>query len=448
LLNKTAFNYDATGLLSEVVRADTSTTTNVYDSRNLLEQTIDPMTSPTRFAYDDAKRLTKTTDPLNRSVSVGYDADGRATSAKTQLAYTTVNTLDVLGQKTKTTDAANKEIKYTYDKDGRIRTLTNRLEKVYEWTYSDDLLTTTNTTPLTKRTVSVLNSRGLQSSLTPPSGSQTTFDSYDDEGRLLQKTDGEGVTTLTYYANGLLKDVTEGGHTTHREYDDFDRLKSYQDGEGNTIGYNYDKASNLIQISYPSSTSNPINVNYAYDSLNRLHTVTDWANRITTYTYDALGRVKNIARPNGTATNLIYDAASQLKRVEEYNPQSVLSQLQALQYDADGRINWQLTSPAPGSFTVPPDVAVYDADNRLSTWQGNAVSHDDNGNMTYGPLPDGNMGIYVYDTRNRLKASPGQTYRYNPDGNRVEVSGTQYLIDPNAALSRASSAKPRCWTMS
>ncbi|MDD3179009.1 MAG: hypothetical protein PHQ04_01515 [Opitutaceae bacterium] len=65
--------------------------------------------------------------------------------------------------------------------------------------------------------------------------------------------------------------------------------------------------------------------------------------------------------------------------------------------------------------------------------------HDADGNMTYGPLPSGSLAPYTYDTRNRLTNAGGSGYRCNPDGLRVEITGTgaaTFVVDPNAALSR------------
>lgn len=56
--------------------------------------------------------------------------------------------------------------------------------------------------------------------------------------------------------------------------------------------------------------------------------------------------------------------------------------------------------------------------------------------MTSGPLPDGTAGTYAYDTRNRLTATAGHTYRYNPEGHRVQVDSITYVVDPSASLSR------------
>ena len=52
----------------------------------------------------------------------------------------------------------------------------------------------------------------------------------------------------------------------------------------------------MTNLIYPGNRT----VTYAYDSLNRLTNVTDWASRQTTFTYDLANRLTSITRPNGT----------------------------------------------------------------------------------------------------------------------------------------------------
>jgi RHS repeat-associated protein len=85
---------------------------------------------------------------------------------------------------------------------------------------------------------------------------------------------------------------------------------------------------------------------------------------------------------------------------------------------------------------MPESTMTYDADNRIAGWNGNTVDHDTNGNMTFGPLPDGNMSIYTYDAYDRLASAGGVQSRYNPEGLRVEADGATYVVNPNSGLSQ------------
>src|SRR5207247_96802 len=150
---------------------------------------------------------------------------------------------------------------------------------------------------------------------------------------------------------------------------------------------------------------------------------------------------------------IYYDAAGQQRQIEERTgtTSAGLVWLRALRYDqttnngnfsqSDGELTWHFTYPAPASFTLPADTATYDDDNRLASWtpgggSAQSVTFDNDGNMTAGPQPDGTSGSYTYDTRNRLTAHNGVSYRYSPDGHRVQAGSVTFVVDPAASLSR------------
>ncbi|MFT3868476.1 MAG: RHS repeat-associated core domain-containing protein [Nibricoccus sp.] len=436
--NKVDYDYDALGNLIEVKGADGQVVKSQhYDERNLLGFTIDAFGNDTQFKYDDASRLKETIDPLVRHTYFDYDANGQRNYMKTALGHETDSVYNSLGLVDSTGDAMGFSIIHGYDKDGRPKTLKNRREQTYTWTYDDVARKVTTKTPEQKSTIVEKDTRGLLKTVTAPSLRVTEFKEYDAEGRLLKQKDGLGIeTTFSYYPNGMLHEVSEGGMTTHREYDDFNRLKLYRDGDGNTLQYTYDAAGNLETITYPGNKV----VTYGYDAYNRMASVSDWNGRVTSYAYDAGGRLKQVYRPNGTKRNMQYDAASQLCFVQELDVLGNVIWQQVLRYDKDGRIDLAVTAPVSdsgGVTSAPYYSATYDNDNRLETWNDVPVIHDDDGNMTLGPLPkDGSFGSYTYDGRNRLSSCNNVSYGYNPEGHRYRVGSIHYLVDPNASLSR------------
>lgn len=433
-------DHDALGHLTEVKRGPAGsqvvTLTHSYsDPRTLLTASTDALGNAVNYTYSATQQVATVKDPLNRTATLGYDEDQRRTTSQTPLGFVTTSILDSRGLQDGVQDAENQLTDYTYDKDGRMTVLANRLNKAFGWSYNDPARTITATTPTGKTTTTVASTRGLPATVTEPSGQQTSFTTYDAEGRLLQKTDSVGTTTYTYWPNGLPKQVTENGRTTYREYDSLNRLSRYDDGEGNTLNYTYYPSGELATIVYPGNKT----VTYAYDDFGRLWHVTDWSNRVTTYTYDNASRLTRIDRPNGTYRTQEYDAASQLTLIREYTSGGALLVRQELRYDLDGRITYNFIHPKPASVTLASDDLLYDDDNQLSTWNGNNVIFDADGNMTNGPLPSGAFGAHGYDSRNRLTSAGGNNYRYSPDGLRVEITGTgaaTFVIDPNAALSR------------
>ncbi|MGH8017276.1 MAG: RHS repeat-associated core domain-containing protein [Opitutaceae bacterium] len=285
------------------------------------------------------------------------------------------------------------------------------------------------------------STRGLVTKITEPSQQATNITAWDNEGRVTAMQDGVGTAGLTYWENGLPKEATEtisgAARTSYRGYDRLNRLVEYRDGEGNTLRYSYYPDNRLKTITYPDGVKT---VTYTYDDFGRLKTVTDWANRTTTYHYDAASRLERIDRPNNTKRELAYTDANELRQVTERAANGSVIWFTRLTRDDDSRITDRFVRPAAAAFTPPIDTMTFDADNRIATFGGATVVHDDDGNMTSGPLPSGTTATYSYDARNRLTAAGGVSYRYATDGQRVSVTSegavTSYAVDPNTSLSR------------
>ncbi len=81
----------------------------------------------------------------------------------------------------------------------------------------------------------------------------------------------------------------------------------------------------------------------------------------------------------------------------------------------------------------------YDDANRLKTYNGQSVTYDEKGNMTYGPV-DGKMQELTYDCRNRLVEAGGVSYTYDAENTRISTTEngltTEYVTDTGGSLSR------------
>lgn len=98
-----------------------------------------------------------------------------------------------------------------------------------------------------------------------------------------------------------------------------------------------------------------------------------------------------------------------------------------------------------GDGTVTVSIAMtYDEDNRLLTYNGQAVEYDPEGNMTRGPL-NGGMAEFTYDCRNRLvkvREEDGLVTAYEYDAENVRtavITGgirTEYTTDRESTYSR------------
>ena len=122
------------------------------------------------------------------------------------------------------------------------------------------------------------------------------------------------------------------------------------------------------------------------------------------YTYDSLNRVT-------------------VRTIRNISNNSIIS-IESFNYDAAGNV----TSAPSSSFA-------YDTNNRLISFNGNAVSYDLDGNM----VSNGSFTC-TYDSANRLVSAGGHTYTYNAEGVRIRNlcydADTTYTYDTNCSLSK------------
>lgn len=83
-----------------------------------------------------------------------------------------------------------------------------------------------------------------------------------------------------------------------------------------TDGYTYDEAGNRTSLITASDTTF-----YTFDVLNRLETVNDPHDGVTTYTYDAVGNQAGITCPNETVTEYTYNKLNRLRCQVEFDLQ-------------------------------------------------------------------------------------------------------------------------------
>lgn len=450
-------NYDGVGNLVSLIDRREHETTWVYDPLNHMESMTDPYTNTTIYHWDSRDFQTGVTTPLLHRTKIVPDAAGNVVEVIDPLLNPTTFELDANGNVILETNAENEELIYTYDPlDRRTSILNIRDETVFygydengNWNSLTDARPETFTmnhdalnrqigvsTPGNRSTLIHYNDRGLVESVVKPSSATTTF-VYDDAGRIASKTDGVGTTAYTYDDNGNVLTITENGKTITRTYDELNRLTSYTDESENTISYGYDANSNLTSLTYPGGTKT---VTYTYDKLDRLKTVTDWNNLVTTYTWDDDGRLTKIERPNDTIRQIDHDAANRVTKIQERNANGILIAYYEFTYDNVGKITQMFSLPKPAGAVIPEFTATYDPDNRLETLNGLAVVHDDDGNMTYGPLTTDDFVTHIYDARNRLTAVDGAGYGYDAEDNRTSITTsegtTSMVIDPSATLSR------------
>src|SRR5439155_10011173 len=118
--------------------------------------------------------------------------------------------------------------------------------------------------------------------------------------------------------------------------------------------------------------------------------------------YDLTGRRTSLALANGIVAAYTYDAASELAGVSYSLAGNVLGDL-SYTYDQDAR-RTQVSGSWARMVTPNPttSIALYNAGNQLTSWNGNALNYDANGNLIW----DG-ASVYTWDARNHLASASG-----------------------------------------
>lgn len=350
--NRTVYSYDALGRLTgeedplghrssraydgqwhmvSLTDPRSNTTTLTYDGNHNLMETENALSARWTNSYDSQFRLVGAADPLGQLLDYSCDAEHHPTrtriypasgqTVETEASYFasgltqtvtdgrgTVTTFshDAYGNPNASQTGSQSAVTSTHDAIGRMTALTDQMGNTTTFTHDD---------------------RGLVTSRTDPFGNTVHF-TYDAAGRLVSKTDRNGQTTaytytptgnidtvsypdsssvaFSYDINDRLSSMTDTlGNTTYVR-DAAGRVVSHTDAHGFTVGYAYDPAGNLTQMTYPGNKP----VTYAYDALNRLVTVTDWQGRTATYTYDAAGRPTSLTHFNNTVTFYVVKRSS------------------------------------------------------------------------------------------------------------------------------------------
>ena len=327
-----------------------------------------------------------------------------------------------------------------YDGAGNQVILTNRNGNVWQFQF-DGANRLTNTIPPSpmQPASQTFNPQGLVSSTTDPAR-QTTYFYYDGKGRLTNRTDNTGTTLYRLDADGNMTNVSENGLTNSWAFDAYDRVSTYKDAYGNLIQYKYDPNGNLTNLVYPGGK----NVYYTFDSNNHLTQVKDWSGRVTTLAYDLDERLTNITRPNGTYRSISYDSAGEETNIWEKMPNGLPIAWFRYDWNPNATMQWEFAAPLPHTNAPPTRSMTYDADNRLSQFQGPTMSSlqsvgvDQDGNLTNGPATNDTFVGYAYDARNRLSSAGGVANAYDAMNNRIgQTYGTNsisYVVNPNAKL--------------
>ena len=292
----TSYTYDGIGRkISETVVSDTEksglTTSYTYDADNQVTQETDPATVDQVTNAEHIPQITTAYD-LDGDVNSKVTADigPSATRNASRAVSYTYNSYD---QKASSTDAANATTSYTYDAYGNQISKKDPAGNVTAYTYDPDghLLTTT----LDGYTGSP---SGSQSATNVTIESRA----YDPAGRLASVSDGmDRVTAYTYTDDGLTASVTRTGPSSSVKYveeaDTYDPagnlITKVTNNGATTTDYAVDAGNQVTsQTVDPNGLDRVTASTYDLDDHVVTHAVSQGSGtavQSTSYTYDPMG---------------------------------------------------------------------------------------------------------------------------------------------------------------
>jgi RHS repeat-associated protein len=402
----TSFTCNGSGLRTSVTDSLGNKTTFGYRGGDLIEVT-DPLGRKKTFVYDMLGREVSKTEPDGTVTLAEFDLNDRIVKAVDAVKGSTEYSFDENGNPSTVRMANASSISYIYDATNRLRERTDALGRTERWTY---------------------DALGHVLSATDRKGQVTTF-SYDVLNRPVLTTyaDGSGI-QATYDVigrrTGLLDSLTGAIDWT---YDDLDRLTSEVSPQG-ALQYTYDRAGQRRSMTADDQTV----TSYAYDDVGNL-TLISHGDQAVRFQFDDVGRRASTTLPNGIEATFKYDVAGQLARLEYVDRRGVSVFDASYVYDDSGH-RTRADKVSTPEYLPPASTydGIFDAANRITSFEGRSIQYDQNGNV----INDGNRD-FVWNARNQLVSIRDGgvdilTFSYDALGRRISKKGASkkaYLYD-------------------
>jgi YD repeat-containing protein len=259
----TTLRFNQLGQPAHITDGLSNSTAFAYDEQNLLSRIAAPAGNTASLRYDDAGNLTRLVDPMGAQIRFGYEPMFNQLTALTNATGHTIEyQIDAHANPTSVAYPNGDKEASEYDSVGDLIAWTNARGHIIHNTYdTHDLLTRQDL----------------------PDGSHRQF-TYDTHRNLTAASDARGTTSLVY--------------------DNADRLTKITYPSGRFLQFTYDAGGRRTR----STDQGGFAVNYAYDAVGRLSSLTDGSGApIVSYTYDAAGQLTRKDLGNGTYTTYEYD---------------------------------------------------------------------------------------------------------------------------------------------
>ena len=434
LTQRVDYHYDPAGRLIEVEQSadqegcgsQFASTRYEYDRNGNIIRIQLPAGGEILREYDAANRLIAETHREERSgidnrTQFGYDAAGNLTEItdnqgrKTRIAY------DLLNREIRRIERDGGVQRTIYDRNGQVVRLIRPNEYDPETDSGDGFQFT-------------YDAQGRVLTVLSPDGHVLQSNTYDADGRLLQRLDGVGSGVKYEYdlAGAQRRIVSMGGASQELEYDARGRITGIVDGNGSETKYLLDEWGRITGVVKADGSTE----RYAYNFAGDMVSSTDGEGHTTQYEYNRMGKISAIVDPTGERETYHYDGQGRLIRKTDRNGVTV-----ELGYNLYGAPLFKKEKDgAQGDFyEYTPEGLLkcafsqgmryayeYDEMGRMTRKSASgrtllALEYDRNGNKVRQVDVTGKLTGFDYDPMGQLLrlTDDGQelaVYTYNPDG--------------------------------